>query len=154
PGMIEDDIKNDLEAGGVEGADHLAELSDLTVFRAGGGVGGLGSPEGDTVVTPEVAQPLARFGVDEGTVVLVKFVDRQQLHGGDGEVLEIGDLLRQAPERAGMSDEGTWMDGKATDVQLVDQRILEGHQGRRVLLPVKGTAQENAAAGGDMRIGL
>ena len=59
-GVVEDDVEDDLDAGLVEGADHVAELVDLAVLLAAGGVGGLGRGEGDAVVAPEVPQPFAR----------------------------------------------------------------------------------------------
>ena len=58
-GVVEDDVEDDLDAGGVERADHLAELVDLAVLGDGGGVGRLRGGEGDAVVAPEVAQRLA-----------------------------------------------------------------------------------------------
>ena len=72
--------------------------------RPAGGVGGLGGGEGDAVVAPEVAQLLAGERVGERAVALVELVDRQQLDGRDAQLLQVGDLLDQAGEGAGVRD--------------------------------------------------
>ena len=106
-GVVEDDVEDDLDAGRVEGPDHLAELVDLAVLGAGGGVGGLGGGEGDAVVAPEIAQPLAGVGIDERAIALVELVDRQQFDGRDAQRLQIGNLLDQAGEGARVGDAAT-----------------------------------------------
>ena len=108
----------------MERTDHPAEL-----FPRGGslrvaGVSRLGGREGDRVVAPEVAQPLAGERVDERAVQLVELVDRQQLDGGDTQLLQVGDLLDQAGEGAGVSYAGGGVDGEAADMQLVEDRVL------------------------------
>src|SRR6516162_6588099 len=45
-----------------------------------------------------------------------------------------------------MSDAGRRMTGEAADVQLVNDRIFQRDQGGYVVVPVKGSAEEHAAA--------
>src|SRR3712207_7437152 len=52
-GVVEHHVEDDLQAGGVEGPDHVAEFVHLPVVRAGLGVRRLRGGEGDTVVPPE-----------------------------------------------------------------------------------------------------
>ena len=114
---------------GVKGPDHLAKLVDLAVVRSGGGKRRLGGREGDGAVTPEVAQPLARDGIDEWTVRFLEFVDGQQLDSGNAQGFEVGNFFDQAGEGAGPGRQRGRMAGEAAHVQFVDDTVLERHQG-------------------------
>src|SRR5438094_335768 len=75
-GVVEDHIEKDFNSRLVKGAHHLTKLGDLAVLWPAGGIGGLGSGEGNAVVTPEVEQPRARQRIAKRTVRLVKLMDR------------------------------------------------------------------------------
>ena len=153
-GVVEDDVEDDLDAGGVKGPDHVAELVDLAVLAAAGGVGRLGRREGDAVVAPEVPQPLAGLRVGEGTIVLVELVDRQQFDGGDAQLFQIGDLLDQPGKVPGLRDAGGGMAGEAADVQLVDDRVFQARSAAGRPLPSRsGPAVIERCGGWCGRIG-
>src|SRR5262249_10478321 len=107
-GVIEDVSENDLDAGGVEGANHLAKLDDLVVLDGARGIRGLRRRESDAVVAPEIPQPLAGQRIRERAIVLVELVHRQQLDRGDAELLQVGNLLNGRGELPGLAtpDEG------------------------------------------------
>src|SRR5262249_54760233 len=145
-GVVEDYVEDDLHAGRMKRPDHLAELVDLVVHVAGAGIRGLRSGEGAAVVAPEIVQPFARLWIDNGTVALIELMDGQQFHGRDAQPLQIGNLVDQARERSGAVHAGRWMTGEAADMQLINDRVFERDQRRGIVAPVKGTAQEQAAA--------
>src|SRR5262249_372804 len=64
-GVVEDDVEDDLHAGRVKSAQHVAKFVDLPIFLAAAGVGGFGGGKSDAVVAPEVFQALARERVGE-----------------------------------------------------------------------------------------
>ena len=134
--VVEDDVEDDLQARLVEGVDHRAELVPRLRRARLHGIGGLRGGEGDRVVSPEVQQAFAGQRVDVVAIVLVEFVDRQQLDRRDPQLAEIVGLLRQPGERPRVSHAGTGVDRVAPDVQLVEDGVLQrdgGADGRLAL---------------------
>ena len=142
-GVVVDDVKDHLDAGPVQGLDHVAEFVQRRFQVAA--VGRLGSEEGERAVAPEVLQPLAGERVDKGDLVLVELGDRHQFHRGDAQFLEVGDFLDDPAEGAGVGDPGRGVAGEAAHVQFVDDRVLQGDAQRPVALPVVAVAVDQAA---------
>ena len=133
-GVVEDDVEDHLEPGGVQRADHLLELADLlpAVARRVLVVRGEIS---DRLVTPVVAQPARdqRGVVDE-------LVDGQQLDGRDAELGQVIDDGGMRPAR----DTSPQLLGhvgmqlrEPLDVELVDDRVLERRARGSVAAPVE-----------------
>ena len=120
-GVVVDDVEDDLEPGGVEGAHHLLELAHLLAAVARGAVGGVRGEVADRVVAPVVDQAAladGRLG-DE-------LLHRQQLDRGHAEVAQVvGDRgVGQAGVRAAqLLGHPVVQLGHALDVQLVDDRV-------------------------------
>ena len=142
-GVIVDDVEDHLDAGPVQGLDHVAELVQRRLRVAA--VGRLGGEEGERAVAPEVFQPLAGERVDKGGLVLVELGDRHEFHRGDSQVFEIGDLFDDPAEGAGVFDPGRGVTGEAAHVQFVNDRVLQGDAQRPVALPVVAMAVDQAA---------
>ena len=88
-GVVEHDVEQDLEAGGVQRLDHRLELGHLAAGPAGadgGRVAVVGGEEADGVVAPVVGQP----PLDQERLGHV-LVHGQQLDRGHAEVDEVGD---------------------------------------------------------------
>ena len=95
--VVEHDVENDFDAGGVELADHLFELPHLVARLVAGHVAAVRREEGHGVVAPVVRA--ARFGA----VGLFdrELVDGHQLDGGDAERFQVRNLLDDAGVGAG-----------------------------------------------------
>ena len=113
--------------------DHAAELVDDCLgaagTRFGGRVGGFGSEEGKRRVPPVVRE--ASFG-EEGLVALG--VDRQQLNGGDAQVLQVGHGGGVGEASVGPAQGLRYSRHvlrEALDVDLVDYRVFPGRTGLR-----------------------
>ncbi len=97
-GVVEDHVEDHLDAGGVQGLDHLLEFAHLGPGRQVDRVGGLGGEKAQRMVAPEVVQRFPGQGVLTVIVGFVEFGDRQQFHGGDAKFLQVGDLFDYAAE--------------------------------------------------------
>ena len=87
-GVVVDHVEDDLDAGAVQRLDHVPELVERAERVGPRAVAGMGREERDRLVAPVVDQPRRR-------VLLVEGEHRQQLDGGDAEVLQVRDLLDQ-----------------------------------------------------------
>ena len=144
-GVVEDDVEDHLDVVLVQLADEHLELVDLLAELAVVAVVRLGGEEGDGVVAPGVGQPLAGQRVAERAVELVELHDRQQLDGGDPQLLEVGDLLDEAAIGPGQVALRRVVPGEAADVDLVDDRLLDRDVGVAVPLPVEVAPVGDAA---------
>src|SRR5262249_42541468 len=95
----------------------------------------MGTPETVGVVAPVVPEPAGRGGRRD--TLLVERHHRQQLDVRDAELLQIGNLLRQAAEgpRPGRTRGG--MPRKTPDMQLIDQRAFESARDGSLAAPVE-----------------
>ncbi len=94
--MVVDHVEDHLDPGRVQGADHHLELLHRMPRLLGVRVPKFGREVGEGVVAPVV--PKALF--DQMRVV-DEVVDGQQLHGGDAELLQVGDVLRMGEAGVG-----------------------------------------------------
>ena len=94
-------------------------------------VGVVWREERDRLVSPVVHAPLRR-------VLRVELKHRQQLDGGDAQVLQVRNLLDQSGVRPPLQGRhpGAGMPGEAADVKLVDDRLGAGPPDRRIAFPV------------------
>ena len=145
-GVVEDDIQNHLDAGFVQGFDHLLELPHRIAVAVAAGVGGLGCKETDGVVPPEIEQRGTGIGMEAVAVHLVKFVDRQQFYCRHAQLFQVGNLLDHSPVGAGVGHSGGGIDGKAAHVHLVDHRIVQRQVQRLIVFPVKRIVYHDGAA--------
>src|SRR6185503_14481564 len=121
--VVIDDIENDLDAGAVQRADHLAELANLCRRITTAGVLGVRRKETDGVVAPVIPQT----SIDQKAVVY-EVMNRHELDGGDAELLQIFDRRWMPEAGVGAADLG-WKIlaqlGEAFDVQLVDHAAMQ-----------------------------
>ncbi len=83
--MVIDNVEDDLDAGGVQTADHGLELT-LHAFAADGSVPGIGREEAKCVVAPVIdATPFNEERIVDGVV------DREEFQSGDTKFLEVID---------------------------------------------------------------
>ena len=119
-GVIEDDVEDDFDSGAMERLDHVPEfVEDRKRFLARA-VRVMRRKERDRLVSPVVHAARRRM-------LRIELKHRQQLHGGDAQVLQVGNLLDQAgvgPSLPGRHP-GAGMPGEAADVKLVDDRLGE-----------------------------
>ena len=133
--VVEHHVQVHLDTVLLECLDQTFQLVALPVVLRSGGIAGVGGEEADGVVPPVVVQLLA---VHHPVILhLVKLEDGHQLHGVDPQLQEVGQLLQKPREGAGILDAGGGVSGKAPDVELVDDKVLHGDQGRTGVLPVK-----------------
>ena len=132
-GVVEHDVEDDLDAGAVQRLDHVAELVHRAERILARAVRLVRREERDRRVAPVV--DLARRAV-----LGIELEHRQQLDGGDPELLEIRDLLDQAGVGAAglLADAGAGMAGEAAHVHLVDDGLRGRPAQRRVAFPVVG----------------
>ncbi len=141
-GVVVDHVQDHLEPGLVEAADHLLELGEREVRH--GGVAAAGGEEREGGVAPVVHQALL-----DQVAVVGEHVDRQQLHAGDAEVLDVAHHLGrgQAAERAAqLLRHGRVQLGEALHVRLVQHRPVPRHARRPVVAPGEGRV-DHAALG-------
>jgi hypothetical protein len=115
-GVVEHHIEDDLDAGLVEGLDHLLELANLPAPVVVVGVEPVWGHEGRRVVAPVVAQRLAGVRVDAVQLVLVELLDGHQLDGRDPEVREVGNFFGEPAKGPGGLHIGALVGGKAANV--------------------------------------
>ena len=136
-GVVEDDVEDHLDARLVERLHHRLELAHGVARARLGRVGGLGREERDRLVAPEVPERLPGQQVRARVVALLELGHRHQLDRGHAQLLQVGDLLDQPAEGAGVRDAGARVAGEAADVQLVDDRVGERHGERVLVAPVE-----------------
>ena len=92
-GVVVDHVEDHLDAGGVHGPDHHLELLHGVLRNARCSIVGLGGEEAERVVAPVIGQPLL-----EQVAVVEVVVHRQELDGGDAQVVQVLDgRLRRQP---------------------------------------------------------
>jgi hypothetical protein len=130
--VVVDHVEDHLDAGAVQRLDHVAEFVEHLQRRAARhGVAGVRGEEGQRRVAPVIAA--------SGRGVLgVEGEHRHQLDGGDAQLLQVGDLVDQAPEAAApfVRHAAALVHGEAAHVQFVDDGLREGPVQRPVALPV------------------
>ena len=99
-GVVEDDVEDDLDAGLVEGLDHVPELADVGALVGRDAVALVRVEEADRAVAPVVDEPLPGQRVRPADLGLVELEDRQQLDRRDAQLLEVGDLVDDARGRS------------------------------------------------------
>src|SRR3954452_4451472 len=146
-GVVVDDVEQDLEARGMERADHLLELGDGV---ARGRVLVVRGEVADWLVAPEGAQTPG----DERAVV-GELADGQELDGRDAEALELLDDggMRGARVRAAqrLGHVGVQV-SEPFDVGLIDDRVGERRARRSVVAPFERLGTHDGA--GDVRGGV
>ena len=141
-GVVVDHVEDHLDALAVQRLDHALELAHLLAVAAGRRVLGVRAEEADRRVAPVVGEALL---VQEGLVG--DLVDRQQLHRGHAEVLEVGDRRLGGEPRVGaaqvLAHVGV-LHREALDVRLVDHGVVPRDVRRRVALPVERAVDDEA----------
>ena len=140
-GMVVDYVEDNFDAGAMQRLDHGLEFTDLLAVVAGG-VARVGGEKVDGIVAPVIAQTQ----IDQALVV-DEFMHRHQLHGGDAEFFEIfnGDGVRHAGVGAAQFGRDVRVQGgKALDMQLVDDGIVERGEGRPVVFPIEMGSGDDA----------
>ena len=140
-GVAEHDVQDDLDAGLVEGFDHVAELSGWLARAPIDTVAAMGGKESDRVVAPVVGDAgacgLAGRGRDVIlNVLLIELLDRKQLDGGDPEGAQVGDLVDEAGKGAGVRYAGGRVSRESADVHLIDHGLVERSVERCIAFPV------------------
>ena len=148
-GVVEDDVEDHLDPGGVERPHHLLELADLAARRGAGGVAAVRGEEGQRVVAPEV-EPLGPGAVGE---LRGELVHRHELHRRHAERLEVGDLLDDAEVGSGGGDAARGTGGEAPHMHLVDDGVGEAAAEMAVPLPVEGVVDDDALRRADDPVG-
>ena len=143
-GVVEDHVQDHPDAGPMQGLDHVAKLVAGT--RGVPGEVRVRGEEAVGAVAPVILESqVCGFG---GDVLGVEGHDRHQLHMGDAEVLEIGDLFDQGSVGSRVGDPGGWVAGEAGQVHLVDHRLVERRMEPVVTLPVVVVPDHPGAHGG------
>ena len=133
--VVVDHVEDHFDARAVEGLHHVAELVPYREGVLSGAVGMMRREERDRLVPPVVHATARR-------ILRIELEDGQQLHGGDAEVLEVGDLLDQPGIRAALPGRhpGAFVAGEAAHVELVDHGLGERALERLVPFPVVAAA--------------
>jgi hypothetical protein len=129
--VVEHDIEDDLDAGPVQGLDQIAELAHRGQHIGRAGIAAVRREERDGTVAP-VVLPLGR------RVLYVEMLHRQELHRGDAQIFQVGNLLDEpevGPAPLGR-DARARVAGEAADVHLVKDRAGKRSLQRNVAFPV------------------
>ena len=146
--VVVDHIEDHLEPGFVQQLDHALELAQHGTGAAELGlarrIGGVRGEEVEGVVAPVVGEPLL-----DQALLAHELVDRQKLHRGDAEILEVADRRLVGEARVGaaqlVGQVGVEL-GDALRVSLVDHGVI--HADARLLrgAPVEGVGLLHVAA--------
>ncbi len=132
-GVVVDDVENDLDARGVQRADHRLEFPQRS-FRAGVGcITRVGGEEAQGIVAPVVDPALLR---QEAVIHVV--MGREQFHGSHPEVEQMLDRSLRGQTRVGPAELLGHVFhplGETLDMKLVDECFLPGSQRRTVVAP-------------------
>ena len=119
-GMVEDHVENDLEAGGVQGADHCLELGDHRLPVDPRRIARFRREEGERVVAPVIDKTLVRQ-----MPLVEKVAHRQQVDGGDAEPQEMFDHRRGGEAGVGAAQQfgnAGMLPGASLDMRFVENR--------------------------------
>ena len=134
-GVVEHNVQIDLHPQLVTGENQVFQLGALPVELQAGGVAGVGREKADGAVAPVVVELLPpRLPV---ILHLVKLKNGHQLDGVDPQLLEVGQLLHESGEGAGVLHAGRAVLGEAPDVEFVDHQVLHGDKRGLQVAPVK-----------------
>ena len=151
-GVIEDDIEDDFDSGGVEIAHQPLELPHLTAGPVSGGVGRFGREERERMVAPDVAEGVgAGPACIERRIQFVEFHDRHQLHRGDPERLQVRNLLHQTRERPGILHAGRRVARECADVELVNDGLGDRRLQRLIGAPLEIDLRDEGSPPGGYR---
>ncbi len=138
--VVEDDVENHFDAGGVELADHFLELPHLVAGLVARHVAAVGREERHGVVAPVVrADRLGAVGFFDR-----ELVDRHQLDRRDTERFQIRNFFDDAGVGAGLLDVARRAAREAADVRFVDDRFGERAAEMAVALPIEGIVDDDA----------
>ncbi len=146
-GVVVDDVEHDLEARLVQCPHHGLELAQhgagSALLRLRGRVLGVRREEVERVVAPVVRQPLL-----DQPLLAQRLVHRQQLHGRDAEILEVGDGALVRETRVGAAEllgHGGVELGQSFGVRLVQHGVVKRNTGLLGAAPVKRAVLHVAA---------
>ena len=145
--MVEDHVEDYLDAGPVQGLDHLLEFPDLVARCRINSISVLERKKGNRAVAPEVGEFFAGDRVDPDIFQFVEVGDRHQFDSGYSQFFEIGDLVHYSGKCAGVANPGAGIPGETPDMQFVDDRVLERDVQRPVPLPVEPVPAGQAVPG-------
>ena len=148
-GMVEDDVENHLDAGGMEGPNHLLEFANLAARLLPGRVATVRREEGQRIVAPVVEL----VGPDAAGQLGGKLVHRHQLHRRHTERLKIRDLFNDTQVRARMGDAARRTGREAADVHFVDDGVGQTAPQVSISLPVEGIVDHHTLRGPDDAVG-
>ena len=152
-GVVEDNIEDDLDTGGVERFDQIFEFVDLLAVLTAGGEAGFGGAEGERAVAPVVDQLFAGLRVVVEVFVFVELENRHEFHAVHAEFLQVGNFLAQSIEGARMHHAGGGVTGEAADVKFVDDEFGHGQIERAVVFPVEIVFRDTSAVLENIRRG-
>ncbi len=131
-GVVVDHVHEDLEAFRVHGLDHVAEFVAVATRQ----IAALGREEGQRVVAPVIAQALFQ------QIVVVQIgVDRQQLHGGHTQAVDVIEHGRLGEAGTGSTHVLAYLGmalGITAHVGLVNDRAVPGREQALIPFPVIG----------------
>ena len=103
----------------------------------------MGSKVADRVVAPVIPQPAI-----EQHAVLHEVMNRHELNCGHAELLQMANCMRMRQTRIGPANlrrQRLALLREAFDVQLVNDRFVQGNSGRRVAAPIEGRIDDDTA---------
>ena len=142
-GVVVDHVQNHLDAGIMQGVDHLTELAPLRAVVGVCRICVVGREEIQRHVTPVVA------------FVRVELKHGHQLHRSDAEFGQVRDLFDEARERPAftVADFGTGVLGQPANMRLVDHKIRPMPQSAAARSCVFAKARVEQAKGGLAEVG-
>jgi hypothetical protein len=135
--VVENHVEHHFDAVAVQLLDQVLELVHLHAEGSGGGEAGLGREEANRAVAPVVVHHLAGERVGAAVLELVELEDRHQLDAVHPQLLQIGDLRRDAGIGAGVLDACRGMSGETARVQFVDHQVGERRLQGAIVFPVE-----------------
>ena len=144
-GMVENYIQIDLDLVFFQKPDQSLELGSLLVVLNGGRVRCIRRKKGNCIVSPVFKEtfPVYSAGIDR----LIKLEDGHQLYSRDPKALQMGDLLDNAGEGAGIAHAGGPVAGKSAHMHFIDDGILHLCAGEISFLPDKVVLDDTGVIG-------
>ena len=150
--VIEDDIENHTDPGLVQGLDHVAELIDMIADFGMHTVRVFRCKEAERVISPVVSERRTIYRTGPLRAFLVKVKDRQQFHGSDSQLFEVGDLLDDTGKRPRVLAVGRGRLRKAAHVHFVYNGLAHGSIDGAVALPIVPRGIDDHAAHGGRQV--
>ena len=132
--MVEDNIEDHLNAGGMEGLNHVAKLVDVGAGLRTGAKAVMGSEIANGAIAPVVNELFTIVFLDD--LLAIKTEHRQELDSGDSQLLQIGNLLDHTRKGTWMRDSTGGTLGKATNMHLIDDGFRHRDLQRLIVFPV------------------